>query len=249
MKHTKILLPMAEMLPSQERLVRIFLVRETYLKKLFGYDLVPLFVPSLASREVVDELYDMSAGVLVPGGSDFDPELYDTTSHPYTSVAEPMRDGLEVRILKRALADRKPILGICRGCQALAVASGGTLDQHLPESVPEEDHGTGEGKSYDGMLAAPGTKIILEKNSRTHRLIGKTEYTGKCGHHQAVVNPGNDLRIVGKSSQGVTELIEHVDSSYFCFGVQTHPETEPQGDLEPLFAEFANACKAFDTKS
>jgi putative glutamine amidotransferase len=139
-----------------------------------------------------------------------------------------------------AMADRKPILGICRGMQTLAVASGGTLYQHLPDIV-EEEHGIGEGNGYDALVERAKHPITLTPHSHVARIFRSLEVDMNTGHHQAVATPGNELRITGRSPQGVAEFLEHADPSYFCIGVQGHPEAQDDATAARLFDAFADA--------
>ena len=48
--------------------------------------------------------------------------------------------------MRAALDADLPVLGVCRGLQVMAVATGGSLHQHLPDLIGHERH-----------RAAPGT--------------------------------------------------------------------------------------------
>src|SRR3989338_10075560 len=147
----KVLVPLA-ILPQTDAATPLHFVRETYVKKLAKHSLLPIFVSSASPREVADELYALTDGLFYTGGSDFDSAHYGETPHPKTHIKEPARDKLEIYLLKRALHDKKPFLGICRGCQALAIASGGSLHQHVPDIADGENHDPAE--SYDGIRSA-----------------------------------------------------------------------------------------------
>ena len=103
----------------------------------------------------------MCEGLYFIGGEDWSHWLYADKKHPETFEAEIERDHIEIDILKRALKDRKPVLGICRGSQGLAIASGGTLIQHLPDMYPEENHNPN--KNYDGLLFNPKHEVLIER--------------------------------------------------------------------------------------
>src|SRR5581483_6614040 len=86
--------------------------------------------------QVLDRLYGLCAGLLFIGGEDVDPKHFGAPRHPNLGTVVPLRDEVELALARRALADRKPILGICRGIQALNVALGGTLYQDIPAELP-----------------------------------------------------------------------------------------------------------------
>ncbi len=219
--------------------LRVASARDTYLKKLKRYNLVPLFVSPYTSEEALDELYHRASGVFFMGGSDIDPSYYHARPHPLTEVTERDRDQLEQSILKRLLqAKDKPFLGICRGCQSLGVAAGGSLIQHVEDVFPTEKHDV---EYYHELLTAPKHPVAVEPKSRLREIVGESSGQVNSAHHQAVGLTGPALAVAARSPAGVTEAIEHVDRSFFCFGIQAHPETEEDGFFEPVFAAFAEA--------
>ena len=74
-----------------------------------------------------------AAAICLSGGPDLDPAAYGAEPHPDLGPVEPALDAFELAVARRADALGIPVLGICRGCQALNVARGGTLHQHLPD--------------------------------------------------------------------------------------------------------------------
>lgn len=136
----KILVPLATQKNEHNTLAPLHYFRATYIQKLLTYNLVPLFVTTLMPKEMIDELYNHSDGIYFIGGTDFHPSTYGEHPHPKTDANDPERDALELYVLKKTLADKKPFLGICRGCEALAIASRGNLYQHLSDIFPEENH-------------------------------------------------------------------------------------------------------------
>ncbi len=220
---------------------------ESYVRKLIKHGLTPFFISPLTKIEDMDRLYELADGVLFMGGSDVDPAHYGKEKHEKTNINDPLRDTVELALLRRVLADNKPFLGICRGCQILAIASGGTLHQHVPDVVHHENHSL-QSESYDAFDNQVKQPIMVDKTSRVYTLLKKDRVLANSGHHQAVATVGADFRIVGKSEDGISEIIEHTDPNYFCFAVQPHPEAEEQGDLEPLFSAFAQAAKTYKEK-
>lgn len=241
----KVLVPLGLLHRVKGSSTPLQVARLTYAKKLFRYGLVPIFISPISPEEVTEELYRICDGVLCIGGSDFDPSLYGEERHEKAEVDEPERDRLEIFVIRKALEDRKPLLGICRGCQALAVAAGGKLHQYIEELVGEEDHGLSESVSYEQLADRPGHVVNVESGSRLHGIVGKAKAIANCGHHQAVKDPGEHMLTAATAPSGLIEAIEHEDPAYFCFGIQSHPETQENGDFEPIFAEFAEAVKQY----
>ena len=80
---------------------------------------------------------------------------------------EPALDVFELEVARVADAAGLPIFGICRGAQALNVARGGTLHQHLPAIT---DH------SIDHRQTAPGWEetheVRVDPGSRLAAILG-----------------------------------------------------------------------------
>ncbi len=246
----KVFVPLAIMRLVPNSIAQLNFIRETYITKLFRYDLIPILVPVNAPQSFIDQAYRESGGILIMGGGDISPTLYGATPHSKTVPDDIQRDKLELAIIKRALNDRKPILGICRGCQMLAVATGGTLNQHLPDIVPAEKHSVDEGGTYENLTDAEnGHDVLIKADTRARELLGKEKIRVTSGHHQSIKNTGNLFTVSGESPAGIIEIIEHRDSSYFCFGLQSHPEccnadfsgNENKDNLDIFFEEFKKA--------
>lgn len=233
----KVIVPMA--IYRDNPLIPIHGARPTYIEKLIKYQITPLFVTTLMKWSQIEEIYKLCQGAYFIGGDDFDPALYKQKKHPKTFIGEPERDILEIKLLKKILKDKKPFLGVCRGMQALAIASGGSLIQHLPDIFPKENHNPN--KSYPDLLKSKKHQVNLKSESKTSKLIKKNKLMTTSYHHQAVKEAGNGMVVVGTSPQGVIEAIEHQDKNYFCLGVQCHPEAERNGDMEKIFKAFAIA--------
>lgn len=235
----RVLVPLAIKKIIPETIAPLHFVRESYLKKLTKYNLAPILVPAESTRDVWDALYEESDGLFLTGGLDVDPSHYDADPHP-ESKPIPDRDEMELYLTKKALEEKKPIFGICRGHQVLAVAGGGTLHQHIPENYPEEVHGRSEGEDGNYETIPDATHpVYIKKESRLYDIIGIEEGVSTTGHHQAINTLGLEFAVSAVSPQGVVEAIEHTDPDYFCFGVQSHPELQGDGPFEKLFREFA----------
>jgi putative glutamine amidotransferase len=240
----KILVPLATMKEREDAVIPIHFVRETYVKKLAKYSLAPLFVSSASPREVADELYALSHGVLLMGGTDFDPRTYGETPHSETHVNEPARDELEIYLIQKAIADKKPILGICRGCQALAIAMGGSLHQHVPDVANGEVHNACT--AYDDLLKENKHSVRVTEGTKLRSLVEQSEVNVNSAHHQSVNNPGKNMTVSGVSPEGIVEAIEHTDPNYFCIGLQCHPEADPNDPFEKVFEKFRDAVELYN---
>lgn len=234
-----IIVPLGSLRLNEDDPLPVHFIRETYVRKLARYGLAPLIVPATLPRQTVDALYRQAKGALFTGGGDFDASWYGQKNHALSSGIDPFRDRLELYLLKKILRDKKPFLGICRGCQALAIADGGYLIQNLDSEKLEELH------AVSGYVKASKNKnlVCIFKNTATYKLAGKDTLPIICAHHQAVAGNTKHLRVSATTLNGIIEIIEHTDPSRFCFGIQSHPEIEESGSLEIFFSAFAKAVR------
>jgi len=198
--------------------------------------MIPVFIwPDMAVN--FKALYEWCDAVLLTGGGDIDPKHYRSESHPRTDLCFPGRDAMELTLLKWIFRDKKPVLGICRGCQLLAVAKGGTLHQHIPDTDVAEQHGISEHlHTLADMVPAKETHdVLIDESSRAYNLLRKQKVTVNTFHHQMVEDPGKGMRVVGKSPGGVVEIIESTDKNHFCFGIQSHPERFEESPFDVFF--------------
>ena len=170
-------------------------------------------------------------GLVVSGGADVDPGQYGEEPHPATAKWRPDRDAWELALLTSAAAANLPTLGVCRGMQVMAVAAGGTLDQHTPDLVGHEQHSPG-GDVFGEIEVATDESSVL-------RSILGPEVTVHCHHHQSVrSHPG--FEAVAQAADGTLEAME-VEGSRFCLAVQWHPE---MGRDQRLFDALVRAAGA-----
>jgi putative glutamine amidotransferase len=195
---------------------------------------IPVVVPPLAELEI-ESLLDSLAGICLPGGPDLDPATYGEESHPKLGPFDPDVDRFELRLVRCADSRGLPLLAICRGAQALNVARGGTLIQHLPDqtNMPHRQPTRGN------QTAHP---VRIERDSMLARALDAEEVDVNTFHHQGIERLGRNLRPVAFAPDGTIEALEAVDRK-FCIGVQWHAETLI--DRRPqcaLFESFIAAC-------
>jgi len=108
----------------------------TYTDSVIAAGGVPVILPITDDTSIMDEYYERMDGWLFAGGNDLDPQLYGQTKGVHVKDVSEIRDYLEVYLMKKALSDKKPVLGVCRGMQLLNVLRGGTLYQDIPTDLP-----------------------------------------------------------------------------------------------------------------
>jgi putative glutamine amidotransferase len=169
----------------------------------------------IPSDDAGADMLDHLDGLLLTGGSDLEPSWYGEAPHE-TVVTRPERDGAEMLLLKAALERDLPVLGVCRGLQVMAVAYGGRLHQHLPESLGSDRHRpAGEPRYGEHALR-------VEAGTLSHKVLGD-ELIVNSFHHQGIADPGA-LRATGWCpDDGLVEVAED-PGHRFVLGVQWHPE-------------------------
>ena len=193
-----------------------YALRKNYMSSLVQAGGLPVALPHHA--EIAEDMLDAIDALVVTGGAfDVDPRLYGIDEQHETVVLKQNRTRAEMVLLRGALERDMPILGICGGQQLLAVALGGTLIQHIPDSI-------------QGALAheqpnprhEPGHPVRIEPGTLLARIVGTGGMQVNSAHHQAVRDPGRG-RVNAVAEDGVIEGIEHPDRR-FCLGLQWHPE-------------------------
>lgn len=175
---------------------------------------VPVLLPPVASAEFAAAAAARVDAVILAGGADLDPALYGATPDPTVTLWYADRDASELHYLAAADGRDLPVLGICRGMQLLAVARGGTLDQHLPRELGHDRH-SGTSTDYGRV------RVDVDGTRRIGALLPE-RVTVACHHHQGVLrHPG--FVATAYSDDGALHAMEE-PGDRFVVGVQWHPE-------------------------
>lgn len=198
----------------------------------------PVLIPRCDQFETIIPLLEQLDGILISGGHDVGPERYGAFPKGYCGTIIPQRDEFDLAVTQYAFEHNKPILGICRGIQILNVARGGTLYQDLEKEGDFEHH---FGDKYPRNVA--WHRVMLTGDSLLRSILGEDEIKVNSFHHQAVHNPGEGVKIIAHSSDGVPEGIE-VEGFRFALAVQWHPEMmyDSEQQLKIVKAFVAASC-------
>jgi putative glutamine amidotransferase len=218
---------------------------QAYLRLAAGYaDAVltagglPVIMPPLNKETEIEAFLERVDGFILSGGRDMDPRRNGQPPHPAVQPMPERRESND-RVLLRCLLDREmPLLAIGVGMQQLNVALGGNLYLHLPEDLPRSM------PHCDRRDEGPHRHLVLlEASTRLEEIYGGGELRVNSDHHQAVRLLGERLRVGALAPDGVIEAIELDDPSWFCVGVQWHPEADSASALDmQLFECFIQAC-------
>ena len=151
--------------------------------------------------------------IVIGGGNDIAPEHYGGDLNAKIKT-DPERDALEIEWIKKALSENMPMLGICRGAQLINSVMGGSLHQDI-RSIRVHTY------NRPGLL--PTKRVYLGASSALARICKRSKLRVNSLHHQAVNEPGDGLRAVGRDRDDIVQAIEST-SGLPIIGVQWHPE-------------------------
>jgi putative glutamine amidotransferase len=203
----------------------------------------PVLLDSSADPAARSDAFESMDGLLLSGGADVDPARYGRTATGAIDL-EPDRDALEVEAWAAATERGVPVLGICRGLQAINVFAGGTLIQHV-EGHAGPSWGTGPAATHP-IRPAPGSRLarILFPSTAGDGVLAVNSY-----HHQGIgaadLAPGLVATAWASGPDGdLVEALEAADGR-FLIGVQCHPErTESTpAAFEHLFSAFVDEAR------
>ena len=176
------------------------------------------------SEETARQVLARLDGILFTGGVDLDPAYFGEAPLPGLGEVSPRRDTFEVELCRAAYRLKVPSLGICRGCQLMAIALGGDVYQDLPSQRPESlqhvQHAPRGHKSHD-VSVTPGTRLSA--------IAGLESIRVNSFHHQAVRKLPEGAQLCAGAPDGVVEAFEDPGHP-FWLAVQWHPEGLYQGD-------------------
>jgi putative glutamine amidotransferase len=189
----------------------------------------PVILPPVPATSVPVLIAGLS-GLLLTGGRDIDPSLYDEAPHEQTDIPDHRRDRFELILTRAAIDADLPFLAIGRGMHILNVARGGTLTQHLPDRLGNESHKPDPVKmtTHDLQIAAA---------SKLSGVLGEKAQV-PASHHQAVNQLGAGLLTVAWTPDQVVEALE-VQGHRWGLGVQWNPE---EGDDARLLEALVKAA-------
>ncbi|WP_205695557.1 gamma-glutamyl-gamma-aminobutyrate hydrolase family protein [Conexibacter sp. SYSU D00693] len=183
----------------------------TYMRAIERAGGLPVVLPPMA-LDAVGPLLDQLDGLCLSGGPDLHPAAYGAKPHPRLGETEPSLDRFEYALAREADTRGVPVLGVCRGAQAMNVARGGTLHQHLD----------GHRQAEPGVQ--PTHEVEVREGSLLARTLGATEARVNSFHHQAVAVLGKGLQVTAYAPDGVIEAFEAPGRKLYL-GVQWHAET------------------------
>jgi len=217
---------------------------QRYIRSLSAVGALPWMIPLVGDEpETMRGIYEELDGIFLPGGADIDPANYGEERHARCDRGDPARDEVELALVKWALVDHKPVLGVCRGLQLVNLAAGGTLYQDLAEQMPgsiKHDYFPFGGRYARDYLAHD---VQIAENTKLAEIYGSGAVKVNSMHHQGIRRLGGNLLASAVAPDGLVEGIESTDGFYLV-AVQWHPEVLVDNcpRTERLFESFIEAA-------
>jgi putative glutamine amidotransferase len=199
---------------------RRYTLSDTYTRAVEAAGGIPVILP--AHTESIDDLLDSLDGIIFSGGSDLDSSHWNEEPHPKAYGFDPERDQFELEAIRKAVSRDMPVLGICRGIQAINVALGGTIVQDIPDQLPAASQ---HRQHEDGKMRDDTShKVVVEEGENLlYKIHGETSMDTNSFHHQSIKDLGEGLEVVATTEDGVIEAIWNPEMT-FGLAVQWHPE-------------------------
>ena len=198
---------------------------------------VPVLLPVTPEPDLAEQMFAQCDGILFPGGIDVDPRFYGEAPDPMIGTVDSTMDRFWLQALEFAMANKVPLLGICRGMQLVNVGLGGSLYQDLARrGVPSYLHAQKQSRDY--LMH----EVKLQPGSRLAGVLGEEPVYTNTMHHQCVKALGRGLKLVAQTDDGVPEALESEDGQIML--VQWHPENllEAEPRMFRLFEDLADRC-------
>lgn len=213
------------------------IINRSYMDSVLRSGGIPFAISLSDNPEIIYETMKHLDGIIFTGGSDIDPSYYGESNSGKSIGILPFLDKCESITIRLCMEADIPVLGICRGMQALNVFCGGNLIQDIPSE---------RGIAVIHNLEKPDVafhKIKVEKASPLSDAIGFGEHLINSYHHQAVKEPAEGFSVCSVSEDGIIESIYHKEKK-FVLGVQWHPERDNETAVcnKKIIDYFINFC-------
>ena len=229
--------PIIGIFPSYNEEKNQVFLNQSYFDAIIESGGIPVALPLLRDEEIISEIVKRFDGIVLSGGSDINPKYYNQINLGKSLEINSFRDESEEKIIRILIESDIPVLGICRGMQAINVFCGGSLIQDIPSEYETE---------VLHNRAKPEIafhKISVEKSSPLSEIMGFGEHVVNSYHHQAIKETAPCFSVCATSEDGLIEAIYHKNKKFFL-GVQWHPERDHETAVKnkDILDEFIKIC-------
>ncbi len=196
---------------------RTFSISADYINGIIDAGGMPVGIPVSGDTARCEAYIDIVDGLIVPGGEDVSPRLYGEDPVPQVNCSSYDKDVFEYQLIRLAMEEGIPILGICRGHQLINTVLGGTLIQDIPSQTDSKVCHVQANEHRTELTHS----VRCQPDSLLGRLLGENIHVNSF-HHQAVREIAPALRATAWASDGIVEGMESEDGNIWT--VQWHPE-------------------------
>ena len=198
-------------------------------------------MPDFLNDEDAEAVMRHMDGLLMTGGADVSPALYGEETMPFCNATQPDRDASDLALLKAALKLNKPVILVCRSSQIGNVYFGGTLYQDIKSQ-------------YDTDITHPDLPSIQTEESHEIDVVpgspladvmgGELHFSINSSHHQAVKDPGPNVIVQARATDGIVESWYVDDGVNYIRAYQWHPEMQkPNKHEQAIMDDFLKAVR------
>ncbi len=211
---------------------KTYMLKENYIMSILKAGGVPIMLPAVTEFDIIQSYTESCDAVVLSGGGDAHPSYWGELPDKELGEVNPLRDVFEIELARNMIKNRKPVLGICRGCQIINIADGGSIYQHLAGKLMHQQKAP---RNYAFHV------VFIQKDSKLAALLKTEQIKVNSFHHQAVKIPGQNMKIAACAPDGTIEAIEFNGPNQFVVGIQWHPECMEDVCADYLFKALIDA--------
>ena len=214
------IMPTSSYLDNDDSFADTYRYPNNYVKKIIENGAEPYFIP-LINNEIINDTLNKCDGLLIPGGNKIFKYTFPIIDYFYKN--------------------KKPILGICLGMQALAMYS---VNLEKEEKILKKIDTNINHWPFDVNRINEKTlvhNIIINEKSYLYKLLNTKTIKVNSLHNYTITKVGSNLSVGALSEDSVIEEIEYIKDGYYILGTQFHPEV--MDDMDIIFKDFINYCE------